>query len=192
MFDFSVVLNTTDAKGTLRGYTMENDPSQMLKCSRCSYSWVPRRDKAPERCPRCRSVKWNMPQLTVTCKRCGYTWNSHTGNPKRCPECGSHQWNVPPKSYVCKRCGSTWNTKGGKIPKRCPSCSSKEWDREKEVEVKPPRRMVFELDDDTYKTIVDHYRKGMSCVDISIQCDIPYSVVYQAIRDHIPNREIKV
>ncbi len=53
-------------------------------------------------------------------------------------------------------------------------------------------RVVFELDDATYKTIVDHYRKGMSCVDISIACDIPYSVVHQAIRDHIPNREIKV
>ena len=48
------------------------------------------------------------------------------------------------------------------------------------------------MDDDIFKMIIEKYRKGMSCVDISISCSIPYSVVYQAIRSHIPNREINV
>ena len=112
--------------------------------------------------------------------------------PKRCPECGSHQWNVPPKTYVCKRCGNTWNSKGGKTPKRCPSCSSKDWDRERDVETKNGGRAAFEMDDEMFRSIVEKYRHGMSCVDISISCSIPYSVVYQVIRNHIPNREIKV
>lgn len=171
---------------------MVQDSGVILWCSRCSYTWVPRRETAPERCPRCRSIKWNMPHLTVTCMRCGYTWNSHNGNPKRCPECGSHQWNVPPNTYTCKRCGNIWNAKGGKVPRRCPACSSKEWNKDRDVDSKPSRRPAFELDDGTFKSIIENYRHGMSCVDISIAFSIPYSVVYNAVRNHIPNKEINV
>ena len=171
---------------------MVSGTGEMLKCSRCSYSWVPRRDKAPDRCPRCRSVKWNMPHLSVTCKRCNYTWNSHTGSPKRCPECGSHQWDVPPKTYMCKRCGNKWNAKGGKTPRRCPSCSSKEWDRDREPDERATRRTTFDVDDGMRKRIIESYRKGKSCVDISIDMAVPYSAVHHVIRDHIPNRDINV
>lgn len=67
-----------------------------------------------------------------------------------------------------------------------------DWDRERDVETKNGGRAAFEMDDEMFRSIVEKYRHGMSCVDISISCSIPYSVVYQVIRNHIPNREIKV
>lgn len=168
------------------------DTVTTLKCSRCAYEWIPRKAEAPKRCPKCRSIKWNMPYLTVTCKRCGHQWNSHNGSPKRCPVCGTHQWNVPPKTYSCRRCGYTWNAKGSRIPKRCPVCSSKDWNVEREASEHRSKRATYEMDEETYNSIIESYRKGFSCVDISIRCNIPYSVVYGVIRKHSSNTDIKV
>ncbi len=163
------------------------DIDNILRCSRCSYEWVPRKDGAPKRCPKCRSIKWNMPYLTVRCKRCGHQWNSHNGSPKRCPECGTHQWNVPPKSYTCKRCEYTWNSKGNKMPKRCPVCSSKDWNTDRVLPERRIRTVSYELDDAMLYSIIDNYRKGLSCVDISIACRVPYSVVFGVVRNHSGN-----
>jgi len=167
-------------------------PYPLLKCSRCTYTWVPRREEPPKRCPRCRSIKWDMPELTVTCTRCNHTWNSHNGSPKRCPECGSHQWNVPPNSYTCKRCNETWVVKGSRVPKRCPSCSSRDWNLDNSSSDGKVDRNENALDEEKFKRVIECYRHGMSCVEISIEMGIPYNLVYTAVRSHIPNRDIKV
>lgn len=158
-----------------------------LVCQRCSYEWTPRKDQLPKRCPRCRSVKWNDPHLKVTCVRCGHTWNSHDGNPKRCPSCGSHQWNVPLNSYTCKRCGNFWESKGSRTPKRCPSCGSRLWDVEPETVVEaPPKGSLMEAD------VLDAYRRGNGCLDISLTLDIPYSVVRGIVSRENPGVEPRV
>ena len=149
-----------------------------LVCSRCSYRWVQRKDALPKRCPRCRSVKWNEPDLRVTCLRCGHSWNSHDGSPKRCPKCGSHQWNVPLRTFKCLRCGNVWESKGSRSPKRCPACCSRQWNVEPEPESSDEgdRR-----DAETEKAILSAYRAGKGCVDISIELGVPYSVVRDVV-----------
>ncbi|MDO5861217.1 MAG: hypothetical protein Q4Q58_00160 [Thermoplasmata archaeon] len=146
-----------------------------LVCVRCSYEWIPRKEEPPKRCPRCRSIKWNDEHLRVTCLRCGHMWNSHDGNPKRCPKCGSHQWNVPPRTFECKRCGNVWDSKGSKMPKRCPSCYSRQWDTERVPEEEPEGRSSADAELET--AVMDAYRKGHGCVQISIALGVPYSVV---------------
>ena len=134
-----------------------------------------------------------MPYLNLTCKRCGYQWSSHNGNPKRCPQCGTHHWDTEPWVFTCKRCGNTWVAKGNSIPKRCPACSSREWDKEEdELRANGGGRRQYQVSDELYQSIIDSYRKGMSCVDIAIAFDIPYSKVYSAVRNAMPNREIKI
>lgn len=162
-------------------------PESRLVCHRCSYEWMPRRGQPPKRCPRCRSVKWNNPDLKVTCVRCGHTWNSHDGKPKRCPSCGSHQWNVPLRSYRCLRCGASWDSKSSHMPKRCPSCGTRLWDIEPEVVI-PPREMSMLMEDD----VMREYRRGRGCLDISLSMDIPYSVVRGIIHRRSPGTEPRV
>jgi len=31
-------------------------------CERCGHSWIPRNNKKPSLCPRCKSYKWNIPK----------------------------------------------------------------------------------------------------------------------------------
>ena len=151
----------------------------VLKCARCSYMWVPRRDKDPERCPRCRSVKWNMPHLTVTCKRCNYTWNSHNGTPKRCPQCGSHQWDIPPRINHCLKCGNTWTSRSVSEPRRCPKCSSTEWFLDAPPAERP--RRSNEVEEPIRSAVLERYDKGMSNIEIAIECNIPFSVVQSVV-----------
>ncbi len=150
-----------------------------LCCVRCSYEWMPRKEQLPKRCPNCRSVKWNEANLRVTCMRCEHTWNSHDGNPKRCPNCGSHQWNVPPRSFTCKRCSKTWESKGNKIPKRCPSCFSKRWNIDRDMETITNNDPNDSSEDE--ESIRKLYRKGLGCVDISIELGLPYGLVRAVI-----------
>ncbi len=164
----------------------------LLRCARCSYEWVPRRDELPKRCPKCRSIKWNDPHLKVTCLRCSHTWNSHNGAPKRCPSCGTHQWSTPPRSYTCKRCGYSWNAKGTKVPRKCPMCSSKEWSTDRDAESRRVIREESESELAIESLIVGEYRKGRSCVDISISRGLPYSKVYEIVRKNSANINIKV
>ena len=156
--------------------------SSLLRCARCSYEWIPRKDELPKRCPKCRSIKWNDSHLRVTCLRCGHTWNSHNGSPKRCPSCGTHQWNTPPRSYTCKRCGYSWNAKGTKVPRKCPLCSSKDWASEREADFQRAPSRESEVDAVLEGLILGEYRKGRSCVDISISEGIPYSLVFETVK----------
>ena len=32
------------------------------ECLRCGHSWVPRKDKRPIACPRCKSYVWDVPK----------------------------------------------------------------------------------------------------------------------------------
>ena len=144
--------------------------SSLLRCARCSYEWTPRKDELPKRCPKCRSIKWNDSHLRVTCLRCGHTWNSHNGSPKRCPSCGTHQWNTPPRSYTCKRCGYSWNA----------------------VDIQKTGPSAPEVDAVLEGLILGEYRKGRSCVDISISQGIPYSLVFEIVKRNSTANNIKV
>ncbi len=150
-----------------------------LLCVRCSYEWMPRKEQLPKRCPKCRSVKWNESHLRVSCRRCGHEWNSHDGNPSRCPSCGSYKWNEPLNSFTCKRCGNSWTAKGGKVPRRCPGCYSRSWNREPEPEQDKKPEVGAEIE----SKIIDLYRAGKGCVDISISMGLPFGVVRGVIRD---------
>lgn len=98
-----------------------------LTCARCLHQWIPRRDRPPARCPRCRSVKWQDPHLKSSCVRCGHSWYSHGGSPARCPSCGSYKWNVPLRHFQCQNCGHYWATKSERVPSRCPKCNVRDW-----------------------------------------------------------------
>ncbi len=161
----------------------EKAVSSSLKCARCSYVWTPRGDDNPKRCPKCRSIKWNNPELKVTCLRCNHTWNSHKGVPKRCPSCGTHQWNVPPQEFTCKRCGYVWHSKGSRIPCRCPMCTTRTWAQDvDELGHRKSKKQAGPADGAYDELILKEYRRGLSCVDISIARNIPYSTVYDVVR----------
>ena len=169
------------------------EKNNVLTCARCSYSWVPRKGQVPQRCPRCRSVKWNMPFLNLECKRCGYHWSSHNGSPKRCPKCGTHQWDVAPRSFTCKRCGNTWVGKGSNVPKRCPACSCREWDKDPADAVAvAAARHASHVSQDVVDVILEKYSDGFDCVSIAIHLGLPYSMVYDTVRSNNPNSQIKV
>lgn len=171
----------------------EKATSSTLTCARCSYIWIPRKEELPNRCPKCRSIKWNNPNLKITCLRCGHSWNSHNGTPKRCPSCGTHQWNVPPNEYECKRCGYVWHSKGRKTPCRCPMCTSRTWFQEEDVNEPKKNPRAKHEDHSCDDLIMSEYRRGMSCVNISISNNIPYSKVYSVIRKNTnATIEIKV
>lgn len=144
-----------------------------LVCVRCFYEWMPRKEQLPKRCPKCRSVKWNESNLRVACKRCGHEWNSHDGSPVRCPGCGSYKWDEPMCKYECKRCGNEWNAKGSKVPRRCPQCYSRLWNVDSSKIVREP----IYLNDDLEMKVLEEYRKGSGCIDISILLSLPYSTV---------------
>ncbi len=169
-----------------------NASSNALRCARCSYEWMPRKDGPPKRCPKCRSIKWDDPNLRVVCLRCSHEWNSHNGTPKRCPSCGTHQWNVPPRSFNCKRCNYVWNAKGSKIPRKCPLCSSKDWSLDKAADELNSVRTALETEIAMEDQILKEYRRGSSCVDISISKGLPYSLVYEVVKRNNANININV
>ena len=35
------------------------------RCTRCAHEWVPRGDKEPETCPKCKSPYWSQPRRPV-------------------------------------------------------------------------------------------------------------------------------
>jgi Zn finger protein HypA/HybF involved in hydrogenase expression len=47
-----------------------NEPRE---CLRCGHSWVPRKDKRPVACPRCKSYTWDVPSSE------GYSLNAMIG-----------------------------------------------------------------------------------------------------------------
>lgn len=103
----------------------------MLHCNQCDHDWLPRSDSRPERCPSCRSSRWDEERdHTFTCYRCGNVWRNRTDHPERCPSCRSLKWDVPAYKLQCRRCGHRWTTRGGKTSEDvriCPSCKSDKW-----------------------------------------------------------------
>jgi len=39
------------------------------KCERCSYEWLPRKEKSPTTCPKCKSPYWNKPRTNKINKK---------------------------------------------------------------------------------------------------------------------------
>lgn len=163
-----------------------------LHCYRCSYEWFPRGETPPKRCPNCRSVKWDNPHLNVQCLRCGHKWNSQNGNPVRCPGCGSKCWNTPPTSHDCIQCGRGWTSGSGRRPSRCPFCGSRSWDTQKQVPRRSFKTPEPRVDPDLERLIIDSYRKGGTCVDISKEQGIPYSVVLTVVKRFLTGKTVRV
>lgn len=145
-----------------------------LSCCRCSYSWMPRKDEVPKRCPSCRSIKWNMPDLKMKCLRCQHEWYAHSGIPNRCPSCGSAKWQEPQQQYVCFHCDHKWISKGGRAPKRCPNCAFRDWNMSKtDLGHKDPYM------DELFDRIDELRDKGYNPVKIALDTKLPYSVVLE-------------
>lgn len=153
---------------------------ETLTCARCFYEWIPRKGTPPARCPQCRSVRWNIPNLDVSCLRCGYSWDSRDGNPTRCPSCGSYKWNVPLEIHVCCKCGYSWFVKNNHVPVRCPKCDSRDWQN---ADDEVPSDAVEEESDSIKDAIMDAYRNGLGCLEISMSLGVPYSLVREMIED---------
>lgn len=99
------------------------------RCFVCGHEWLLKGVTLPVRCPKCRSTRWNNPDIVHNeCKRCGHGWISTASIPCKCPKCQSLKWNEHPNehSYECRRCSYTW--KAIKInPVKCPRCKSSKW-----------------------------------------------------------------
>ncbi len=150
-----------------------------LTCARCLHQWMPRRDRPPARCPRCRSVKWQDPHLKSSCVRCGHSWYSHGGSPARCPSCGSYKWNVPLRHFQCQNCGHYWATKSERVPSRCPKCNVRDWHTVRDVPLNVHKEnlgLVREL-------VMAAYRKGQGCLQICMATGVPYSTVRELIEE---------
>lgn len=156
-----------------------------LRCSRCQYEWVPRRDTLPLRCPRCRSVKWNEQTLRLECRRCGHVWNSRDGDPRRCPACGSYRWKDEPKMYECRRCGYRWEAKTSKKPARCPACFSRAWSDDRRDEQDAAVDMSMDA------RIKELRGSGKGCVEISIELGIPYARVRSSVERLFPGMPVR-
>jgi DNA-directed RNA polymerase subunit RPC12/RpoP len=161
----------------------ERESVTPMHCCRCSYDWFPRGSELPKRCPECRSIKWNSPNLLAECLRCGHKWNSHRGNPQRCPNCGSKCWNVPPKEHVCVRCGGRWTASNDRRPGKCPYCGSRYWDSEKDEPEKSSKGAQSKLGPEAESRIAELYAKGVPAVKISISLGIPFSLVQGVVRN---------
>lgn len=166
------------------GSFIDGDSDSRLRCSRCLYEWVPRKDSPPLRCPRCRSVKWSDQSLRLECRRCGHVWNSRDGNPKRCPSCGSYRWMDEPRGFECARCGYSWESKTSKVPSRCPSCFSRAWSDE-------PAEEAVAVDTSLDGPIAEMHREGRSCVEISIGLGISYARARSAVERLFPGMHIR-
>lgn len=143
-----------------------------LSCCRCGYSWLPRKDEVPKRCPSCRSIKWNMPDLKMECTRCNHVWYAHHDIPHRCPSCGSAKWQEPLQQFSCPHCGHKWLPKGGRPPKRCPNCAFRDWNvSRRDTGANDP------YTDEQMNMVEDLLRNGYNPVQISMEMKIPYSIV---------------
>ena len=106
-----------------------NAPGNPLKCNICGYNWFSRKDLPPDRCPKCRSTRWNEENVRQNvCKRCGHEWISKGESPK-CPKCQSPKWNEATYTCNCKRCENIWRSRSER-PARCPRCKTMKWNEE--------------------------------------------------------------
>ena len=78
------------------------------------------------------------------------------------------------------------------LPRKCPLCSSKDWASEREVDIQKTGPSAPEVDAVLEGLILGEYRKGRSCVDISISQGIPYSLVFEIVKRNSTANNIKV
>jgi len=166
-------------------------------CSRCSYHWKPRKtDSVPRNCPSCRSTIWMKPFELKTCARCNYEWGSTSEDPRRCPSCGTYHWNEVPRTYDCLRCSHKWTAKRDWPPKRCPKCRSTSWNTEKKsiqkAEVLESKRSTSVNDDELTRSILDAYKKGETCTQIAVRTSVPFSVIFNILRENNKNSSIRI
>ncbi len=163
-----------------------------MHCCRCSYDWFPRGSELPKRCPECRSVKWNSPNLLVECLRCGHKWNSQKGSPKRCPSCGSKCWNVPPKKHVCIECGREWTSTSDARPGRCPFCGTKYWDAARQASKRMLKRSAVTENSALKNEIRRLHDLGETVVQIAIRTGAPCSVVIETLKAKAPEERARI
>ena len=84
------------------------------------------------------------------------------------------------------------SVEGTKVPRKCPLCSSKDWASEREVDIQKTGPSAPEVDAVLEGLILGEYRKGRSCVDISISQGIPYSLVFEIVKRNSTANNIKV
>ena len=89
--------------------------------------------------------------------------------------------------------GHTSGTLHRAVTPACPLCSSKDWASEREADVQRAPSRESEVDAVLEGLILGEYRKGRSCVDISISEGIPYSLVFETVkRNSVTANNIKV
>ncbi|MBR7153265.1 MAG: hypothetical protein IKD00_05945 [Candidatus Methanomethylophilaceae archaeon] len=96
------------------------DDVKVVECKRCGHQWTTAGD--PERCPHCRTHKWDMEKEICTCNFCGYSWERKCeATPRACPSCKRGVWNHPTTLHECNRCGLEYQARYNTLNK-CPDC----------------------------------------------------------------------
>ena len=91
-------------------------------CKRCGYTWFSSMN--PNRCPQCRTHRWNEDRNPCKCNFCGYTWERKVDKmPKTCPNCKRFVWNEPTEQHVCTKCGTEFAVRVNVLG-RCPTCGT--------------------------------------------------------------------
>ncbi len=63
-------------------------------CVMCGHSWKAIAGTVPDKCPACKSTRWNENELIMhICVKCKHEWASRSDVPVRCPSCRSKLWN---------------------------------------------------------------------------------------------------
>ena len=91
-------------------------------CKRCGYTWFSSMN--PNRCPQCRTHRWNESRNPCKCNFCGYTWERKVDKiPKTCPNCKRFVWNEPTEEHECTKCGTKFAVRVNVLG-RCPECGA--------------------------------------------------------------------
>lgn len=110
----------------------KEEEKQYSFCFKCGYAWISKSKVRSKRCPRCRSSRWDVPDLKGrSCKFCGHIWQMKNPN-EPCPECGKKQMeSFTDKTLHCNQCDHEWVRRLVKLPKKCPLCHSADWNKPK-------------------------------------------------------------
>ena len=91
-------------------------------CKRCGYTWFSSMN--PNRCPQCRTHRWDEDRNPCKCNFCGYTWERKVNKtPKTCPNCKRFVWNEPTEEHTCSKCGTAFAVRINVLG-RCPECGT--------------------------------------------------------------------
>lgn len=87
----------------------EGQGDKYRTCLVCGYRWRSRGEGNPERCPSCRSSRWDTGEREAKCSQCGHEWIIRSEwDPRKCPRCQSVRWKERPENTgertpVCER-----------------------------------------------------------------------------------------